>query len=397
MESFRQQFIDPLVERLGEYLPNVLVALIVLIVGWFVVILIAKALFRIIKLTGVDDRIEESTGERYKFSKIIARFVYYLLLLFLFLLVLNIQGEEKALEPLRNMFTEFFTMLPNIIGALLIGFMGYLIGKIVAAGITLAIKPADSISSDIGLGKKISISKIVGQILFIVIFVPTLIAALDALEIEAISAPAIGMLNTFLEAIPTFLFAALILTVAYFIGRFVSSNVTLILKNLNVDQLPKKLGLEVFVGEKVSLSKFIGGLIFFFIIFAAFISASEKLNFTLISALLGKLVAFAAQIALGLIILAVGNFISRLAYKFLTRSESNKNITIATVVRFVILGLVFAIGLKAMGIADEIVHLAFGLSLGACAVAFALAFGLGGREAAGKQVEHWFKKLRGEE
>jgi len=47
-----------------------------------------------------------------------------------------------------------------------------------------------------------------------------------------------------------------------------------------------------------------------------------------------------------------------------------------------------------MGIADSIVNLAFGLTLGAVAVAVALSFGLGGREAAGKLMEHWVSKLR---
>jgi hypothetical protein len=47
-----------------------------------------------------------------------------------------------------------------------------------------------------------------------------------------------------------------------------------------------------------------------------------------------------------------------------------------------------------MGIADDIVNLAFGFTFGSVAVAVALAFGLGGREAAGKQMEYWLSKLR---
>jgi hypothetical protein len=53
-------------------------------------------------------------------------------------------------------------------------------------------------------------------------------------------------------------------------------------------------------------------------------------------------------------------------------------------------------GLRAMGIADDIVNLAFGLTLGAAAVAIALAFGLGGRQAAGRQMEYWLARWRGE-
>ena len=58
--------------------------------------------------------------------------------------------------------------------------------------------------------------------------------------------------------------------------------------------------------------------------------------------------------------------------------------------------LVFAtaMALRQMGLANEIVNLAFGLLFGAFAVAFALAFGLGGREPAQKEVERFFQALR---
>ena len=68
----------------------------------------------------------------------------------------------------------------------------------------------------------------------------------------------------------------------------------------------------------------------------------------------------------------------------------------AGLARFTILGLVLAMGLRAMDLANEIVNAAFYLILGALAVAFALSFGLGGREAAGKQMEHWLSRLRGQ-
>jgi len=54
-------------------------------------------------------------------------------------------------------------------------------------------------------------------------------------------------------------------------------------------------------------------------------------------------------------------------------------------------------GARNAGIADEIVNLAFGLTLGAVAVAVALAFGLGGREAGGRQMEHWLARMRKEQ
>ena len=95
-------------------------------------------------------------------------------------------------------------------------------------------------------------------------------------------------------------------------------------------------------------------------------------------------------------IIIVGLWISRLAYDTIKGLSGTNTIFFASLARFAILGLVFAMGLRAMGIADDIVNLAFALTLGSVAVAVALSFGLGGRDAAGKQMENWFRKLRGE-
>lgn len=67
---------------------------------------------------------------------------------------------------------------------------------------------------------------------------------------------------------------------------------------------------------------------------------------------------------------------------------------LAGLTRAVVLIFVGAIALRQMGIADEIVVIAFGLLMGAVAVAAALAFGLGGREVAARELENWLNRLR---
>jgi hypothetical protein len=78
------------------------------------------------------------------------------------------------------------------------------------------------------------------------------------------------------------------------------------------------------------------------------------------------------------------------------RASEGAAVGVAGIARYAILGLVLAMGLSAMGVAEEIVNMAFALVFGAVAVAVALSFGLGGREAAGRQMEHWMARLRGE-
>jgi ABC-type multidrug transport system fused ATPase/permease subunit len=99
-------------------------------------------------------------------------------------------------------------------------------------------------------------------------------------------------------------------------------------------------------------------------------------------------------VLLGGVILIVGFWLAGLAYGAIRQTGSEFSSLLAQVARVAIIALVLAMGLRAMGIADDIVNLGFALTFGAIAVAIALAFGLGGREAAGKQLDHWLSRLR---
>lgn len=385
-------FLSPFLEKLGTFMPAAIAAAIILIVGIILAGLLRKAVSLLLAKFKVDERINRDREDPIKIESVIATFAYYLGLLYVLLLVLSILGIEDTLSPLQNMFEQFVSYIPNIIAAGVIGFAGYIIARIVSVVVGAAAKGVDVLSEKIGLGGKISLSRLAQQLVFLFIFIPILIVALDALQMKAISEPATGMLNELLAAIPSIIGAAIILAVFFIAGKFVCSMLVELLKNLGADKLPAKLGMESVVGGGFSLSKLTGSVAFFFIMFTAVVSALEKLEMTEIATVLSGLLVLAGQILLGMVILAVGNYFANLAHTLLSRSGESG--ILPTVARYAILALVFAIGLNAMGIADTIVHLAFGLSLGAIAVAVALSFGLGGREAAGKHMDYLLSQFR---
>jgi len=385
-------FLSPLLEKLGAFMPSALAAIVVLIAGIMLAGLLRKgAAFALSKLK-VDERINRERESPLNVEAPIAGFVFYLALLYVLLIVLSILGVEGVLQPLQDMFDKFVSYIPNLIAAGVIGFAGYIIARIISVIVGAAAKGLDVLSAKLDLSPSINLSKLAQQIVFLFIFVPILIVALDTLEMAAISDPATGMLNEFMAAIPNIIGAAIILAVFFIAGKFVVSMLVELLKNLGADKLPEKLGLQAITGSDFSLSKLSGNIAFFFIMFTAVISALEKLNMLQIAAVLENLLVLGGQILLGLVILAIGNFFATLAHKLLSRSEEGA--FIASLARYAILALVFAIGLSAMGIADDVVLLAFGLSIGAIAVAVALSFGLGGREAAGKHAEYLLSKFR---
>ena len=124
------------------------------------------------------------------------------------------------------------------------------------------------------------------------------------------------------------------------------------------------------------------------------VDQAAQLGFGQVSEIVASFIRFGGDILLGSAILVIGFWLANLAHDAIQRASGPGRTGLARIGRFAILGLVIAMGLRAMGIANEIVQLAFGLTLGSIAVAVALAFGLGGREAAGKLLEHWLTKLR---
>jgi hypothetical protein len=203
------------------------------------------------------------------------------------------------------------------------------------------------------------------------------------------------MLGTVMAAVPNIFGALIILGVAWFIAVFLSSVVSTLLASTGFDGLPERLGLWRTDGATVTPSQFSGKVIVFFVMLFAVVEAAGRLGFVQVSAFLSRMIDFGGQVLVGVAIIAVGLWLSQLAYRAMQRPGTGKSAAMAGIVRFAIVGIVVAMGLRAMGLADDIVNLAFGLTLGSVAVAVALSFGLGGREAAGKQMEHWFQKLRG--
>ncbi len=168
----------------------------------------------------------------------------------------------------------------------------------------------------------------------------------------------------------------------------------LVIVRIGFDRLPGILGVANVFPENTSPSVFAGKVVAFFILLFASVEAASVLGFEQVSGIVTMLINFGGEVFLGMVIIAVGLWISNLAHGAIKRLDRPNADFMAGLARFTILGIVFAMGLRAMGIADDIVNLAFGLTLGAVGVAVALSFGLGGREAAGKHMEHWFARLR---
>jgi hypothetical protein len=389
------------------YTPRLLAAGGLLLAAWLVAMLVRFLALKGLQALKVDEKLRSRAGlaeeEGAPISKTVSDAVYWLVwLLFLpaILGALNLQG---LLGPVEGMIDALLGFLPNLLGAGLILLVGWFVARIVQRLVTnlLAAIGTDRLSERVGLDKalgKQTLSGVLGLIVYFLILIPALIAALGALQLDAITEPATAMLNQILAAIPAILGAALLLAIAYVVGRVVAGLVTNLLASVGFNAIPVKLGLsKEEVGEgQLTPAQIVGYLVLVVIMLFASIEALELLDFALVADLVQEFTAFLGQIILGLIIFALGLYFANLTAKAVKASGTTQSRILAPAARISILVLATAMALRQMGLANEIINLAFGLLLGAIALAVALAFGLGSREIAGRELDRWLGSLKSE-
>jgi len=227
-------------------------------------------------------------------------------------------------------------------------------------------------------------------LVFAMILLPIVVAALGVLSIPAISDPASALIEKLMAAVPNIVGAGIILLVVYLAARFVFFVLSGLLEGMKFDSLPEKIGIERLFTDSFTPTRLVGMAIMFFSMLAASAAAVDVLGIDVISEVFARVLEFGGGLLIGGLILVVGNFLGSLAYRKLSDHGSAG---LANIARIAILGLVLAMGLKAMGLADNIVSMAFGFTLGSVAVAAALAFGLGGRDAAKSIADGWARKI----
>ncbi|NHC04480.1 mechanosensitive ion channel [Acinetobacter sp. 187] len=383
-----------MIQQFLLFIPTLLAAVAVGFVGWIVANLVKVGLNNLLNRTQLDEKLSQDVGVS-PISQNISEIVYWLILLLFLPIVLSILGLNGLLYPVQNMVNEAVLYLPNIFMAGVIVFVGYILAKIVR-GIVEGLLSSLSVQQQaekIGLFKNSNLPKVLGSFVFALVIITALIVAFETLGIEAISQPATAMLYEIMNAIPHIIAAGLILILAYVVSRFVAKLVVEVISGTGVDDIPAKLDLQRFLGT-TKVSCIVGYLIVFFTMLFAVSEAANRLGFEQVSGLIAMFIQFGASIMLGAVILVIGFWLANIVANVVQRGEYNSSRWLGNLVRVLIMGLVVAMGLRAMGIADSIVNLAFGLTLGSVAVAFALAFGLGGRQPAERVLTDLIDKAK---
>lgn len=394
--------------------PKVLAAALILLAGWLIARAVKWAVAALVNKTPLGRRANAPAhfGNRAPGSvgAQVGNAAFWVILLLSFLPALSVLGLDAATGPLGRMLDQFGAFIPRLFGAGVLFFIGWVLAsvakKAVEAVVTAA--SAERLTSRLGMNSGVSMASlpsIAGSIVFALIIIPVSIAALEALNIRAISDPATAMLRIILDSIPRVIAAGIILALAYAIGRFASQLLTQFLAAAGFDRTVGALGLfpaptvTISAGEPspksttLTPSKAAGTVVFVAIVLFGVMEAFRQLNFAYGSQMMAEVLSLLGSVIFGAVIIAASVVIARFVARAVEASSGETGSMTASLIRVAIILLGTAIGLRFMGLADDIINLAFGLILGSVAVAAAIAFGLGGREPAGRLVAKLLGKV----
>ena len=381
-----------------EFLPSLIAAGILLFVAWLTAVALRFLVIKGGAQVKLDERLTKYAAlkeeEQVSFSETLGVAVYWFTLLLFLPSVLSALGIQQVAVSIQLLLAQIFEYIPNVLAAGVVMLVGWFIARVVRQVVEGLLKAigTDQAGQRLGLSETRSLSEIVGLILYIFIFAVALIAALDALDIAAITIPATQMLSTFINVIPNLVGAALVLILAYYIGRLIANLIRDLLSGIGLDTVPEKLGITW--SGTTTLSQWVGYLILLAIMLFATVSAAELLGSSALTEILNVFIAFFWKVVLAVVIFAIGLYFANLAYNAVMKAGFNQANFIGRMAQIAIVIFAAAIALREIGVANEIINLAFGITLAAIGLAAALAFGLGTQKIAERELDGFITKMR---
>ncbi len=405
---------QPLNALLGEitsFLPKLLGAGILSAIAWLLATLAKMLITKVLGSFNLEERLGEGS-EQISVAQTIGNAVYWFICLLFLPSILSTLNLEGTLVPVQGLLDQILAIIPNILGAVIIAAVGWVVAKIVQRVVSslLATTPINQVGAKFGLSSDPngnSLSNIIGNVVNVLILIPVAITALDALQIQAISQPATEMLNQVLTLLPKLFAATVVLGLAYVGGQYLSDMVSNVLRSVGFNNIFQWLGIaqtpqtpettteETATTQTRTPSQIAGVVVLVAVMLIASLTAVDILEIEALRAVVGTLLAIAGQVLVGLAVLALGLYLANLCFNLITNSGTRQAKFLGHTARISILIFVIAMALQQMGIAPNIVNLAFGLLVGGIAAAIALAFGLGGREVAAEQLREWLNNIKG--
>jgi hypothetical protein len=204
-----------------------------------------------------------------------------------------------------------------------------------------------------------------------------------------------------LGAIPRVIGFAGIVIIGWIIASALAAGVAALLRAVKFNELAQRAGIGGFIknmGVHTDSAGFLATLVKWFVRLIVLVTAFDALGLPAVSQVLQQILLWLPNLVVALVVLVIGglaaNALAGLVRGATAESGLGNPELLATIARVAVWGFAIVIAVNQIGVATTIVNTLFMAMVGSIAVAFALAFGLGGRETAAEIVRTWYERGR---
>lgn len=215
------------------------------------------------------------------------------------------------------------------------------------------------------------------------------------MNVNDISDAAQSGLVRFFEALPQVLGALVIVLIGWVIALVIKTIITKALHGAGFDRLLLDSSAGNYIRRAMDRPSLFMGKFAYWLVFLGFVSlALSSLNIEGLNAFMGAVYGYLPHVIASLLIFLVAGSVSVAAVAFINRvmGETALARTVAAVVPSIVMSIAVFMILNELQIATEIVVITYTAVIGAVALGMALAFGLGGRDIAGRVLEQAYQK-----
>src|SRR5690349_13939228 len=206
-------------------------------------------------------------------------------------------------------------------------------------------------------------------------------------------------LSLFLGAIPRVIGFLVILVFGWIIAGALAAGVAALLRAIKFNVLAQRSGLQGFIhnmGLRTDPSGLLADIVKWFVRLIVLIVAFDALGLPAVSQVLQQFLLWIPNLVVALAVLVIAGLAANAAARLVRGATAGAGFSnpdmLSTIARVAVWGFGIIIAVNQIGIAQTLVNTLFFGLVGALALAFGLAFGLGGRDTAGEIVRSWYQQ-----
>lgn len=388
---------------LAGMLPGLIKGILLVLVAWLIATLVRTGIRKGLAAMNFEERLTDwgavNSAEQGKgMIDTLAQVFYYLVWVLFLPGIFETFGLTSVSMPIQNMLDTALSFLPNLIAAIALVVIAVIVGKFVknlVYNLALSLNvdrwiskltgqdSKTDVSEGVSTERKDTIANVLANIVYVLILIPIVVVALETLGIRSISEPIVNVLNSILAAIPNILVAVILLAVGIAIAKFVGDLVTNLLKGTGINNLTDNI--DVKGTQNLDLAKISGQVVAGLIGLFFFVEALNALNLVVLNTIGAAIIAYLPNVVFAVLILGIGIIGGQWLAGIISQATNSK--WAGRLVQYVLIAFALFMVLDQLNFANNIVNTAFIFIIGGLSIAFALAFGLGGREFAKKQLE----------